>query len=60
MPDDVVLQRRFPVGCPACGVLAGYPTVVQTVRMRAGHLRIDISCHACRHEWFQEVEADQQ
>jgi len=38
----------------------GYPISVQTVRSRPGHLRIDISCHACKERWFEEVDIDGQ
>jgi phage terminase large subunit GpA-like protein len=58
MADDFVSQRRFPVPCPSCGEIKGYPIAVQTLRMRPGQIRIDICCHACRHEWFQEVESE--
>jgi hypothetical protein len=38
----------------------GFPTVVQTVRSKPGHIRIDLSCHACKEEWFHEVDTQRQ
>jgi hypothetical protein len=56
--DNFASQRRYPVRCPACGAGKGYPTTVQTVRARPGHIRIDLCCHGCKHEWFEEVDID--
>jgi hypothetical protein len=50
--------RQYPVQCPACGAVAGYPTLVQTIRAKPGHIRVDISCLACKEQWTQEVEIE--
>jgi hypothetical protein len=54
--DDFAANRQYPVRCPACGAVAGYPTAVETIRTRPGLIRINICCHGCKTEWFQEVD----
>jgi len=46
------------VPCPACGARAGYPTAVQTVKSSPGRIRIDICCHSCKDQWFEEVDIE--
>jgi len=56
--EDFASQRDYPVRCPYCGDLTGYPTTVQTVRSSPGRLRIDIHCQACKEQWFEEVNIE--
>jgi hypothetical protein len=58
--EQLTPHRVYPVQCPACGSVMGYPTIVQTLRAKPGHIRIDISCHACKAQWFQEVDTQRQ
>lgn len=58
MSEGFGSPRHYPVPCPACGALAGYPTLVQTLRSRPGHIRIDLSCHECKEQWSQEADIE--
>jgi hypothetical protein len=58
--EDAASQRQYPVPCPACGAVTGYPIAVQTVRAIAGHIRVVIACQACKVQWFQQIEIDRQ
>jgi DNA-directed RNA polymerase subunit M/transcription elongation factor TFIIS len=56
--QDSASRRRYPVTCPTCGALQGYPTAVQTVRSKPGHIRIDVVCQACRKQWSEEADIE--
>ena len=53
--NEAPSQRHYPVQCPVCSAVKGFPVSVQTIRARPGHIRIDIFCQSCREQWFEEV-----
>lgn len=41
----------FPVECPSCALLGGFPYRARTDMRRAGRVHVDMRCHHCKHEW---------
>jgi hypothetical protein len=48
MPDPVT---DYPVKCPSCRKLDGWPKRVKTVKGQVLQLEIELVCKACDHSW---------
>jgi DNA-directed RNA polymerase subunit M/transcription elongation factor TFIIS len=51
-------SRKYPVVCPKCGGIAGYPFQVRTLIERPGSIEIRLRCRECGHEWVDVVVSD--
>ena len=45
--------RQYPVICPTCTELKGYPYQVRTVTDHPGEIEVKLRCRDCGHEWVE-------
>lgn len=45
--------RQYPIACPACVHVTGYPFQVRTLPDPPGHVEIKLRCRDCGHEWVE-------
>jgi len=50
--------RTYPVTCPSCEQVKGYPTSVATVPGDPCTLVMKLCCHACDHRWQDTIETE--
>jgi len=48
----------FPLDCPECTSISGYPFEAKTVLGNVTAVRIALRCRACRHEWELDLDTD--
>ena len=53
--DDV--PRQYPVVCPICDEVKGFPYPVTTLTDQAGSIEIKLRCRECHHEWVEIVSS---
>jgi hypothetical protein len=51
-------SRKYPVVCPKCGEIKGYPYQVRTLTERPGSIEVRLRCRQCTHEWIEIVPSD--
>ncbi len=51
-PDS---SNHYPVACPSCDEIKGYPFQVRTLSDRPGSIEVKLRCRECRHEWVEVV-----
>jgi DNA-directed RNA polymerase subunit M/transcription elongation factor TFIIS len=52
-------QRHYPIECPICGEVKGYPYQVQTVSGGSGSIEVRLRCRDCSHEWTELVASNE-
>jgi hypothetical protein len=55
-PSDA--SRQYPVACPNCDEVKGYPYQVRTMSDRPGAIEVKLRCRDCNHEWVEVVSSD--
>jgi hypothetical protein len=55
MPDAPSGTSPFPVVCPKCGAVEGYPVGAASVPGKPDTVRLTMRCRACQHEWTYET-----
>jgi DNA-directed RNA polymerase subunit M/transcription elongation factor TFIIS len=58
MSSSVDSQRQYPVACPSCDEVKGYPYQVRTLADQAGAIEVKLRCRDCHHEWIEIVSSD--
>ena len=58
MPSSIDSQRQYPVVCPSCDEVKGYPYQVRTLNDQAGSIEVKLRCRDCHHEWIEIVSSD--
>jgi DNA-directed RNA polymerase subunit M/transcription elongation factor TFIIS len=48
-------QRQYPIVCPQCHEVKGYPYQVQTITDHSGSIEVRLRCRECNHEWVELV-----
>ena len=49
------LPKQYPVACPCCDELKGYPFQVRTLSDQPGSIEISLRCRECNNEWITIV-----
>ena len=49
--------RQYPIACPLCDEVKGYPYQVRTISDRQGSIEVKLRCRQCHHEWAEIVES---
>jgi len=49
-PDS---PQQYPVVCPKCDEIKGYPYQARTVTDHPGSIEVRIRCRDCNHEWVE-------
>jgi len=52
-PSDA--SRQYPVVCPSCDEVKGYPYQVRTISEQPGSIEVKLRCRDCQHEWVEVV-----
>ena len=52
MPDS---SNQYPVACPNCDEIKGYPFQVRTLSDQPGSIEVKLRCRDCSHEWIEVV-----
>jgi hypothetical protein len=52
MPEQL---SNYPVECPSCRKVEGWPKVVRTVKGQMLQLEVELMCKACDHRWRDTV-----
>ena len=47
--------RQYPVACPTCDEVKGYPYQVRTISNHSGAIEVRLRCRDCNHEWVEIV-----
>jgi DNA-directed RNA polymerase subunit M/transcription elongation factor TFIIS len=58
MPSSMDSQRQYPVACPSCDAVKGYPYQVRTLNDHSGSIEVRLRCRDCQHEWIEIVSSD--
>jgi hypothetical protein len=48
--------REYPVACPECDQLKGYPYQVRTMTEQRGSIDVKLRCRECSHEWVEVID----
>jgi hypothetical protein len=48
-------SRQYPVACPTCDEVKGYPYQVRTMTDQPGSIEVRLRCRQCQHEWLEIV-----
>lgn len=48
-------DQTYPIACPTCAALAGYPYQASTQIGRIDTIAVAMRCRACHYEWMTEV-----
>lgn len=48
-------SRQYPVVCPLCDEVKGYPYQVRTISNQPGSIEVKLRCRECHHEWLEIV-----
>jgi len=51
-------SRKYPVVCPKCSELKGYPYQVRTLTDQRGSIEVRLRCRGCSYEWLEIVTSD--
>jgi hypothetical protein len=51
--DDA--SNHYPVACPSCAGVKGYPFQVRTLSDRPGSIEVRLRCRDCHFEWVKVV-----
>jgi DNA-directed RNA polymerase subunit M/transcription elongation factor TFIIS len=49
--------RQYPITCPLCEEVKGYPYQVRTVSGPQESIEVKLRCRQCQHEWVEIVES---
>ncbi len=52
-PTDV--PRQYPIACPSCDEVKGFPYQVRTMTDHTGSIEVRLRCRDCHHEWVEVV-----
>ena len=55
MTSDADSSNRYPVVCPSCDEIKGYPFQVRTLSDQPDSVEVRLRCRDCRHEWVEVV-----
>jgi DNA-directed RNA polymerase subunit M/transcription elongation factor TFIIS len=47
--------RQYPVACPKCQQVKGYPYQVRTLTNQQGSIEVKLRCRDCTHEWDEVI-----
>lgn len=47
--------RQYPVACPSCAEVKGFPIQVRTLPDRHGVVEVKLKCRDCSHEWVEII-----
>ena len=50
------LPRQYPVPCPKCENVKGYPYQVRTLTSQQGSIEVKLRCRDCSNEWVEIVD----
>ena len=54
-PSDA--SRQYPVACPICDEVKGFPYQVRTLTDQPGSIEVKLRCRDCHHEWVEIVSS---
>jgi hypothetical protein len=49
--------RQYPVSCPSCAELKGFPIQVRTLTDRPGAIEVKLKCRDCNQEWVEVINS---
>jgi DNA-directed RNA polymerase subunit M/transcription elongation factor TFIIS len=49
--------RQYPIACPICDEVKGYPYQVRTMTEHSGSIEVRLRCRDCNHEWIEVVSS---
>jgi hypothetical protein len=52
------VSRQYPVHCPTCNEVKGFPYQVRTISDQPGSIEVKLRCRDCNHEWVKVVASD--
>jgi DNA-directed RNA polymerase subunit M/transcription elongation factor TFIIS len=55
MSNAADASRQYPIACPTCAEVKGYPYQVRTRTDQPGSIEIKLRCRECHHEWLEVV-----
>jgi len=47
--------KQYPVACPSCALVKGFPFQVRTLTDRPGEIEVKLRCRDCGHEWTDVI-----
>jgi ribosomal protein S27E len=47
--------RQYPVACPSCAELKGFPIQVRTLKEQPSAVEVKLKCRDCGHEWLEII-----
>lgn len=53
LPPDSA--RHYPIACPICDEIKGFPFQVRTLSDQPGSIEVRLRCRGCFHEWVEVV-----
>ena len=51
--------KQYPVVCPGCEEVRGYPFQARTLSDRPGSIEVSLRCRQCSHEWTTIVSVQE-
>ena len=54
-PSDA--SKQYPVACPICDQVKGFPYQVRTLTDQPGSIEVKLRCRDCHHEWVEVVSS---
>lgn len=48
-------SREYPLACPSCKEVKGFPYQVRTLTDQPGSIEVKLRCRACQHDWVEIV-----
>ena len=55
MTNAADATRQYPVACPVCDEVKGYPYQVRTITDQPTSIEVKLRCRECLHEWLEIV-----
>jgi DNA-directed RNA polymerase subunit M/transcription elongation factor TFIIS len=55
MSSPADASRQYPVACPHCDEVKGFPYQVRTMSAQPGSIEVKLRCRDCNHEWVEIV-----
>jgi hypothetical protein len=49
--------KQYPVACPTCAQVRGFPFQVRTLTERPGHIEVKLRCRECTYEWVEVISS---
>lgn len=50
--------RQYPIPCPSCDEVKGYPYQVRTLSDQPGSIEVKLRCRDCHHEWVEIIASN--